>query len=146
MSFFEKKEVEEAIENIVSNNEMEKFDGFYFIPDTEDFDNNYKMIFFKMREEYANAKPIESSDMGLKYHLCFFRTDDNGAPIFEDAFEAILVDPISYIKNLTGSGIAGCILKKTDKSDNWWTEYLDYITGGEFKQKVKEVFGSIAEN
>lgn len=145
MSIFKKK-VEEPEDPSISGNEMDEFDGFYFIPDSEDFDNNYKMVFFNMKDECSNSKTVESSEMGLKYHLCFFKTDDNGAPVFDDAFEAILVDPISYIKNLTGSGVGGCVLKKTEKSDIWWTDYLDYITGGEFKQKVKEAFGSIAEN
>ena len=145
MSIFKKK-TEDAVDPAVSGNEMEDFDGFYFIPDSEDFDNNYKMVFFNMKEEYSNSKPVESSHMGLKYHLCFFKTDEDGAPVFDDAFEAILVDPLSYIRNMTGTGIGGCVLKKTEKSDGWWTDYLDYITGGEFKQKVKEAFGSIANN
>ena len=145
MSIFKQK-TEDAVTPAVSGNEMEDFDGFYFVPDSDDFDNNYKMIFFNMKEELSNSKPVESSEMGLKYHLCFFKTDENGAPAFEDAFEAILVDPLTYIKNMTGSGIAGCVLKKTEKSDEWWTDYLDYITGGDFKRKVKEAFGSIAEN
>lgn len=135
---------DQVIEN-VSGNELEKFDGFYFVPDEEDFESNYKMIFFNMKDEYANGNSVESSEMGLKYHLCFFKQDENGAPVFDDAFEAILVDPISYVKNLTGSGIGGCIVKKTDKSEGWWIDYLDYIMGGEFKRKVKEAFGSIGE-
>jgi len=144
--FFSKKEVDEPADPVVTNDEMNRFDGFYFIPDSDDFEDNYKMIFFNMKEEYSNSTPVETSEMGLKYHLCFFKTDENGAPELDDAFEAILVDPIQYVKNLTGSGIGGCVLKKTEKSDGWWTDYLDYLTGGEFKQKVKEAFGSIADN
>ncbi len=129
----------------VTGDELSKFDGFYFIPDEEDFENNYKMIFFNMKEEYSNANPVESSEMGLKYHLCFFRQDEKGAPIFDDAFEAILVDPLTYVRNMTGSGIGGCIVKKTDKSEGWWIDYLDYIMGGEFKKKVKEAFEGLSD-
>ena len=147
MSIFRKKDEDgNSVDPTISGNEMDEFDGFYFVPDPENFEDNYKMIFFNMKEEYSNSKPVESSSMGLKYHLCFFKTSDNGAPIFDDAFEAILVDPIMYIKNMTGTGIGGCVLKKTEKSDGWWTDYLDYITNGEFKKKVVEAFGSIADN
>ena len=49
MSIFKKK-TEDAVDPAISGNEMEEFDGFYFIPDSEDFDNNYKMVFFNMKE------------------------------------------------------------------------------------------------
>jgi hypothetical protein len=91
------------------------------------------------------AKPIEKSEMGYKYHMAFFREDENGVPSFDDAFEAILSDPLVYIKNLVGSGLSGCIVKKTEQSENWWTEYLDFITNGTFKKKVNEALKSIAE-
>jgi hypothetical protein len=50
-----------------------------------------------------------------------------------------------YINNMIGTGMSGCILRKTEKSDEWWTDYLDYVTGGVFKAKVKEAFSNLAE-
>ena len=92
-----------------------------------------------------DAKPIESSEMGDKFHLAFFTSDEEGAPIFEDSFEAILADPIVYINNMIGTGMSGCILRTTEKSDEGWSDYLDYVTGGVFKAKVKEAFSNLAE-
>lgn len=139
--------ISDRIKEHLKENEMDGYDGFYFIPSYDDEDEeSYKLAFFNLKDDCANGVPVESNSMGSMYHMCFFKTADSGAPIFDDAFEAILADPIVYVNNLVGSGLGGCILKKTDKSESWWIEYLDYITGKEFKHKVKEAFGSIAEN
>ena len=129
----------------LSGDEMSKFDGFYFVPDYDDYEGNYKLAFFNFKEEWTMAKPIEKSNMGYKYHMAFFKEDEDGMPQFDDAFEAILADPIVYIKNLVGSGLSGCIVKKTETSENWWIEYLDFITNGKFKQKVSEALNFLAE-
>ena len=129
----------------VSGNEMSKFDGFYFVPDYDDFEGNYKLAFFNFKEEWTGAKPVDKSEMGYTYHMAFFKEDEEGMPQFDDAFEAILSDPLVYIKNLVGSGLSGCIVKKTEQSENWWTEYLDFITNGTFKKKVDEALKSLAE-
>jgi hypothetical protein len=139
------EKVQQIESGTISGDEMSKFDGFYFVPDYDDYDENYKLAFFNFKEEWTMAKPIEKSDMGYKYHMAFFKEDEEGMPQFDDAFEAILSDPIVYIKNLVGSGISGCIVKKTETSENWWVEYLDFITNGKFKQKVNEALKSLAE-
>jgi hypothetical protein len=144
MNLFKKKEVpksdfEESDEN------PEKYDGFYFIPDFEDYDTNMKLAFFTFKDEMKDAKPIETSTVGDKFHLAFFTSDEDGAPVFQDSFEAILADPIVYINNMVGTGMSGCILRKTEKSDVWWTDYLDYVTGGVFKEKVRAAFSNLAE-
>lgn len=124
-------------------NITENYDGFYFAPIEEEEESNYKLAFFKFQDEYANSVPV---DTGNTYHIAFFRPNDEGLPIFDDAFEAILTDPIVYINNLLGSDLSGCILRKTDKSEKWFGEYLDYITGGEFESKVRSYAKSLAEN
>jgi hypothetical protein len=140
----QQKDEDESAES-VSGNEMSDFDGFYFVPDYDDFDENYKLAFFNFKEEWTKAEPVDKSEMGFTYHMAFFKENEEGLPEFEDAFEAILVDPLVYIKNLVGSGVSGCIVKKTEQSDNWWTEYLDFITNGTFKKKVNEALKSLAE-
>lgn len=129
----------------VSGDEMNKFDGFYFVPDYDDYEGNYKLAFFHFKEEWTMASPVETSEMGYKYHMAFFKEDEEGMPQFDDAFEAILSDPLVYIKNLVGTGLSGCIVKKTEKSENWWTEYLDFITKGKFKEKLNDALKSLAE-
>jgi hypothetical protein len=124
----------EEIDDITEN-----YDGFYFIPTETEQESSYKLAFFTFKDEMANAKPIESSEMGDKFHIAFFKSDENDLPVFDESFEAILSDPIVYINNLIGSGMSGCILRKTEKSEVWFQEYLGYITGDEFAAKVQNI-------
>jgi hypothetical protein len=124
----------EEIDDITEN-----YDGFYFIPTETEQESSYKLAFFTFKDEMANAKPIESSEMGDKFHIAFFKSDENDLPVFDESFEAILSDPIVYINNLIGSGMSGCILRKTEKSEVWFQEYLGYITGDEFATKVQNI-------
>jgi hypothetical protein len=143
------KKIGKFMQNVIEKSEnddiIENYDGFYFIPTETEEESSYKLAFFTFKDEMANAKPIESSEMGDKFHIAFFKPDENDLPVFDDSFEAILTDPIVYINNLVGSGVSGCILRKTEKSEEWFQEYLDYITGGVFEAKVREIANSIAE-
>lgn len=100
-----------------------EYDGFYFLPDESDDD--LQIAYFNFKDEFADGTPIEGSTVGDKYHIAFFRRDDEGNPTFDDTFEAILGDPSVYVKNLVGAGIYGCILRKTEKSQAWFDEYLE---------------------
>jgi hypothetical protein len=100
-----------------------EYDGFYFLPD--EGDDDLQIAYFNFKDEFANGTPIEQSSIGYKYHIAFFRRDDEGNPVFDDTFEAIFGDPVIYIKNLVGAGLYGCVLKKTEKSQEWFDEYLE---------------------
>jgi hypothetical protein len=100
-----------------------EYDGFYFLPD--EGDDDLQIAYFNFKDEFANGTPIEQSSIGYKYHIAFFRRDDEGNPVFDDTFEAIFGDPVVYIKNLVGAGLYGCVLKKTEKSQEWFDEYLE---------------------
>lgn len=120
------------------------YDGIYFLPDESETD--LQLAYFKFKDEFADQEPIEFSDVGYKYHIAFFKRDEYGNPIFDDTFEAILGDPSVYLKNLTGAGVYGCILKKTAKSQEWFDEYL---TRAFKKLKIKEMIdhlNAIANN
>lgn len=100
-----------------------EYDGFYFLPD--EGDDDLQIAYFNFKDEFANGTPIEHSSIGYKYHIAFFRRDDEGNPVFDDTFEAIFGDPTIYIKNLVGAGLYGCVLRKTEKSQEWFDEYLE---------------------
>lgn len=121
----------------------ENYDGFYFVPMDNEEELNYKLAFFKFQDEYANSIPVDS---GNTFHIAFFKQNEEGLPQFDDSFEAILTDPVVYINNLLGSDLSGCILRKTNKSEKWFAEYLDYITGGEFENKIRSYAKNLAEN
>jgi hypothetical protein len=102
--------------------DKDEYDGFYFLPGDDDGDLN--VAYFRFNEEEKYGKCIESSPLGDKYHIAFFKRDANGDPMFDEEFEAIFADPTTYIKGLLGAELYGCVLRKTEDSGKWWDEYL----------------------
>lgn len=121
------------------------YDGFYFLPpeDTESVGFSYQ--FFKFKDEYKNGTPIEGTKVGDKFHIAFFRRNDNGEPEFDDSFEAIFACPVTYVNGLMGSEIYGCVCRKTDKSDKWFESYLNRTTKGVIMKKMINTLKSLAE-
>ena len=112
------------------------FDGFWFLPND---DEGLKLSFFTFGEDLAGGTPIDSTDLGDTYHLAFFKEDDEGMPVFDDAFEAVLVHPETYIKNLNGAGLYGCVVRKTTKSGKWFEDYLTSVVGSVIMKKLKSI-------
>lgn len=100
----------------------DEYDGFYFLPG--DNEGDLTLAFFKFNGDTDYGKPVESSDLGDKFHIAFFKRNEDGNPVFDDHFEAIFVDPIVYIKNFVDTNLYGCVLRKTENSQKWWEEYL----------------------
>ena len=98
------------------------YDGIYFLPGDEE--GELVLSYFNFNNEMAGGVPVETTSFGSKYHIAFFQRGDDGKPVFDDSFEAILGDPAQYLKNLAGSEIYGCVVKKTTKSDKWFNDYL----------------------
>jgi hypothetical protein len=124
--------------------EPKSFDGFYFLPDSDDDSLGFQ--YFKLREEYDNGKPVNGTSIGDMYHIAFFSRAEDGSPVFDDAFEAILADPSTYVQGLIGAQIYGCILRKTDKSEGWFNNYLMKALGRIGINKLMKAAKSIAEN
>lgn len=101
---------------------MKDFDGLYFTPGEEDTD--LTISYFRFDDDRNNATPVEGTDTGDKYHIAFFKYNENDEFVFDDTFEAIFSDPITYVKTLAGLNLFGCILRKTEKSQKWFDEYV----------------------
>jgi hypothetical protein len=101
------------------------YDGIYFLPGDEQ--GELVLSYFDFSDEMAGGVPVENTNHGSKYHIAFFQRGDDGKPVFDESFEAILGDPALYIKNLAGSELFGCVVKKTTKSDKWFDNYLKRI-------------------
>jgi hypothetical protein len=124
--------------------EPKSFDGFYFLPGSDDDSLGFQ--YFKLREEYDNGKPVNGTSIGDMYHIAFFSRAEDGSPVFDDAFEAILADPSTYVQGLIGANIYGCVLRKTDKSEGWFNNYLTKAIGKIGINKLMKAAKSIAEN
>lgn len=123
----------------------DEYDGFYFLPGDED-DRDLNIAYFRFKDDENMGVPIESSEVGDKFHVAFFRKDINGDPVFDEEFEAIFADPSVYIKNLIGANVYGCILRKTEKSSVWWREYLTKTQQSCMINKLKNTCQSILDS
>lgn len=119
------------------------FDGFYFLPGDDEFELN--LAYFKFKDGEFYGEPVESTNLGHKYHIAFFKRDANGDPMFDDEFEAIFSDPTTYVKGLIGAEIYGCVLRKTESSAKWWEEYLTRAQKVCIINKLKKVTEGILE-
>lgn len=106
------------------------YDGFFFSPGDEE--NELQLSFFEFKDEMLGGEPVGGTAVGSLYHIAFFRPQEDGTFQFDETFEAIFADPETYITNLAGTNLFGCVLKKTTKSDAWFQEYLKKA-----KEKVK---------
>jgi hypothetical protein len=114
----------------------ETFDGFWFLPCEEE---GLNLSFFTFKDEYGGGTPIGGNQIGDNYHLAFFKENEEGLPEFDDAFEAILGDPKTYIKNLVGAGLYGCVVRKTTKTGKWFEDYLTSVVGSVIVDNVKSI-------
>jgi hypothetical protein len=113
------------------------FDGFWFLPCDEE---GLKLSFFTFGEEFGGGTPIGGIVQLVMFTIWpFFKENEEGMPEFDDAFEAILGDPESYIKNLVGAGLYGCVVKKTTKSGKWFEDYLTSVVGSVIVNSVKSI-------
>ena len=117
----------------------ETFDGFWFLPCEEE---GLNLSFFTFKDEYGGGTPIGGNQIGDNYHLAFFKENEEGLPEFDDAFEAIIGDPQSYIKNLVGAGLYGCVVRKTTKTGKWFDDYLTSVAGSVIVDSVKKITNS----
>ena len=106
-----------------------QYDGIYFLPYADEEQEGLVISYFDFKNEMAGGEPIEETPIGSKYHIAFFKTDEEGNPAFDESFEAILGDPGKYIENLSGAGVYGCVVKKTNKSQKWFDDYLTRVVG-----------------
>tara|TARA_X000001388_G_scaffold23008_1_gene15646 strand:- start:1718 stop:2137 length:420 start_codon:yes stop_codon:yes gene_type:complete len=124
----------------------EKYDGFYFLPletaDQEGFD----FKFFNLKEEDTSHESIEGNNIGDMYHICILKRNKNNGADFDDAFEAILGDPLQYVMNLAGTGLYGTVLRKTKTSGKWFQDYLTDTKLKLYNKKVTKALKSILGN
>jgi hypothetical protein len=103
---------------------LSKFDGFFFLPIyDEDIHVDYKIDLFEFNEKKLKSKKIEHTEIGDMYHIAFFKID-NDTFKYDESFEAIFVDPLTYVKNLIGSNLHGIMVRKTKKSTKWFNQVL----------------------
>jgi len=103
------------------------YDGFYFTHNDID-PVNYDISFFTFKDDMVGREKIDYTELGDMYHVAFFKMNmKTSTAEFDGEFEAIFRDPICYIENLVGSDIFGLFVRKTDKSAEYFNDYLTSI-------------------
>jgi hypothetical protein len=99
------------------------YDGLFFYPQFEEEQHvDYKIELFEFNDK-RNSK-VQGTEVGDLYLIAFFKSDSETVIKLDDNFEAIFVDPLTYIKNLIGSKLYGIMVKKTKKSEKWFKGML----------------------
>jgi hypothetical protein len=107
--------------------EMEEYDGFLFLPSEDEDEETSAMEFrfIKYKQDFGPA--VEGNDIGEKYHVAFFKRDADGQFQFDEEFEAIFADPMTYAKGFIGHNLFGTMVKKKERTKEWFDEYLTDI-------------------
>jgi hypothetical protein len=122
------------------------YDGFYFhFPRAdqleEDEESDDRMSYFKIASDKTLPNvPTEKHPIGNKFLMAFLKFDDENKPVFDETVEAILADPVVYAQNLQGSGLFGCIVRKTPRGEAWFDKHYvqnAYKVIAEAKNRLK---------
>lgn len=126
----------------------DEYDGIFFVPDPNSESlSDLEISFFRFKDnDYANKPAIDSTKSGYMYHVAFFKSTENHEIVFDGNFEAIFADPITYVRNLAGAKVFGCLVKKTESSSEWFEDYLNRTIKHTQVKKVIGYLRSILEN
>ena len=125
------------------------YDGFYFhfprddqLLENEESDD--RMSYFKIKSDKVLPNvPTEKHPIGNKFLMAFLKFDENNLPVFDETVEAILADPVEYAQNLKGTGLFGCIVRKTPRGEAWFAKHYvqnAYDVIAEAKKRLKTQF------
>jgi hypothetical protein len=96
-----------------------KHDGFIFAYSKDDYLQIHPFTFI------TRTKPIDSHELGLKYHIITYKEDKDGNVKDLDHFEAIIGNPWYYIDSLISCNFLGAIFKKTRTSKKLANQMLN---------------------
>jgi hypothetical protein len=124
--------------------DMEEFDGFYVVPKEGKEADNMELRFFAFKDDKSLGKPIDNTELGYMYHVAFFKErEEDGEIVLNDCFEAIFADPVTYARGLLGSKLFGTFIRKTEKSSDWFDDYLKNVVSS---VKLASMAKSISES
>lgn len=102
--------------------DIKQFDGFFMIPDSNDIENA-EFNFFNANQDMGN--PIGNTEIGDAFHVFLYRINDELELVYDDSFDAIFSDPITYALNVVKAGFYGMWFRKTEKSKKWLDENVE---------------------
>ena len=94
-------------------------DGFIFVLEEDD---TLEISPFSYKDA---STPIETHELGYKYHIIIYKETIDGEILEPEQFEAIIGNPHYYVSNLIKAGFFGTICKKTKTSLNVVNDMYD---------------------
>lgn len=101
----------------------EPFDAFFFLPGEKE-----DTIHLEGATYRDPGEKLGGSNMGDSYHVILFREADDGELVDIEQFEAVFVDPLTYVSRMLGINWFGVMAKKTTTSNTFIQNTFDKLT------------------
>lgn len=92
----------------------EPFDTFFFLPGEEDNSIHLESAMYK-----EPGEKVGGSVMGDSYHIIIFREAEDGELVDVEQFNAVLIDPATYITRMLSIDWFGIIARMTTTSEKF---------------------------
>ncbi len=101
----------------------EPFDAFFFLPGETDDTIHLESAIYK-----ESGEKLGGSAMGDGYHIILFREAEDGNLVDIEQFNAVLVDPMTYITRMLSIDWYGIVAKTTTTSESFIKKTFDKLT------------------
>lgn len=86
-------------------------DGISFFPSEDEANLDIRGFMYNKKSKYEIHE-----NLGHRYHIILYKSDENRVVCEPDNFTAILTDPRVYVSNMINYGFYGLVVKKTKTS------------------------------
>ena len=101
----------------------EPFDAFFFLPGEQEDSVHLESAVYKDAGEKRGG-----SVMGDEYHIILFRESVDGELVDVEQFNAVLIDPATYITRMLNIDWFGILARMTTTSDTFIQNTFDKLT------------------
>ena len=101
----------------------EPFDTFFFLPGEQEDTVHLESAVYK-----DSGEKLGGSAMGDGYHIILFRESEDGELVDIEQFNAVLVDPLTYVSRMLSIDWFGIVAKMTTTSETFIQNTFDKLT------------------
>jgi hypothetical protein len=101
----------------------EPFDTFFFLPGEKEDQIHLESAVYK-----EPGDKVGGSVMGDGYHIIIFREAEDGELVDVEQFNAVLVDPMTYITRMLNIDWFGIVARMTTTSEKFIKDTFDKMT------------------
>lgn len=101
----------------------EPFDAFFFLPGEKEDTIHLESATYK-----NSGEKVGGSTMGDSYHIILFREAEDGELVDIEQFNAVLIDPITYMSRMLSIDWFGIVARMTTTSEAFVKNTFDKLT------------------